>query len=146
MLSAVRAIFEQRRELVGGQLARERRKPHLQPLGRGEFAGDAEPCGLTAGDPHGGAAQVSGDDAHLAADDVGVEVPAAVLAARAEAGVVVDALAAHGGLPSGQDAAASASIIFWIGSAAAPPTTMARPIEPRVKTVPSHTIVVTGSV
>ena len=83
---------------------------------------------------------------HLAADDVGVEVLAAVVAARGEAGVVVDALAAHGGSPSGQDAAASASIIFWMGPAAAPPATMATPIEPSVMTVPSHTIVVTGRV
>ena len=146
VLGAVGAVGEQRRQLVGGQLARERREPHLQPLGRGELAGGAEPPGVAAGDPHGGAAQLPGDDAHLAADDVGVEVLAAVVTARGEAGVVVDALAAHGGSPSGQDAAASASIIFWMGPAAAPPATMATPIEPSVMTVPSHTIVVTGRV
>src|SRR5262249_26011777 len=74
-----------------------------------------------------------------------VEVLAAVHAARAEAGVVVDALAAHGGPPSGQDAAVSASIIFWMGLAAAPPTTMATAIALSVMTVLSHTILVTRS-
>jgi hypothetical protein len=42
--------------------------------------------------------------------------------------------------------AASASIIFWIGAAAVPPTMMPRPTAPSVSTVLSHTIVVTGSV
>ena len=40
----------------------------------------------------------------------------------------------------------SASIIFWMGAAATPPITMARPIEDNVKTVPSQTIVVTAIV
>src|SRR5262245_16438826 len=144
MLGAVRAVGEQRRELLGGQLARERREPHLQAFGRGEFAGDAEPCGITAGDPHGRAVEFPGDDAHLAADHAGVEVRSAVLPAGAEAGVVVDALAAHG--DSFQYAAASASIIFWMGPAATPPAIMATPMAPSAMTVPSHTIVVTGSV
>src|SRR5215471_20288630 len=95
MLGAVRAVGEQWAELVGGQLARERGEPHLQPFGRSEFAGNAQPCGLTAGDPHGRAAEFPGDDAHLAGDDARVEVRTAVLPAWPEAGVVVDALAAH---------------------------------------------------
>jgi hypothetical protein len=41
--------------------------------------------------------QLTRDDVHLAADDAGIEVLAAVPAARGEAGVVVDALAAHRG-------------------------------------------------
>src|SRR5690242_5578229 len=152
MLGPVRAVGEQGRELVGGQLARERREPHLQPLGRSDFGGGAQLGGLTAGDPHGRAVQFPGDDAHLATDDVGVEVLAAAPAGGGETGVVVDALAAHGNpflsgrASAGQEAAVSASIIFWIGPAAAPPATMATAIAPSVITVPSHTIVVTGSV
>src|SRR5262252_5139494 len=144
MLGAVRTVGEQRRKLVGGQLAREWREPHLQPFGRGKLAGNAEPFRLSAGDPHGRAVEFPGDDAHLAADDARVEVRTAVLPAWAESGVVVNALAAHG--DSFQDAAASASIIFWMGPAATPLAVMATPMAASAMTVPSHTIVVTGRV
>ena len=89
------AVREQRRHLPGGELAPDRREPRLQARRRGEFRGGADPLRPVAGDPHRGAAQLAGDDPHLAADDSRVEPHPRALAARAEPGVVGDALTAH---------------------------------------------------
>ena len=61
----------------------------------GVLGGDLEPLRFAAGDADGRAVQVVADDAHLAPNDFGIERLASRGAGADEAGVEVDALAAH---------------------------------------------------
>ncbi|MGH3321117.1 MAG: hypothetical protein ACRDN9_13250 [Streptosporangiaceae bacterium] len=73
MLGAFGAVGEVRQHLRRRHLAGERREPHLQAgLGR-VLTRDAQPSRVATGDAHRRAAQVLGDDPHLAPHDLGVE-------------------------------------------------------------------------
>lgn len=72
-LGALRAVGEKRQRLHRVQVYGERGEPHLQPGVRRVPGRDGQPFRFAAGDAHGVAVQVFGDDRHLPPDGLGVE-------------------------------------------------------------------------
>src|ERR1700678_1757458 len=140
LLGPFRAVEQDRGRVLAGQLARERREPHLEAGVRGQPRRDLDPLRVRSGDPHRGAVQLPCDDLKFALDLGWVEVRAAGLAGRREAGVVVDAPAADAHLP------ASFLTMVSIGTEQKPHIPIAPKMATSMMTVPSHTIVPTGRV
>ncbi|MEU5214346.1 hypothetical protein [Streptomyces sp. NPDC020742] len=80
-LGPLRAVREERPQLLGREIHRERREPHLQPGRRGVLRGDAQPLRIAAGYPYRVAVQPLGDHRHVRADRLGVEDRAGVVVA-----------------------------------------------------------------
>src|SRR4030095_11550245 len=93
------AVGEQVEQLILREVVSEGAEPRFEPGVGGAGGGDLQASGVAAGDAHRGATQVIVDDTHLAPHDVSVERLARAGAGVEEAGVEVDALASHGGVP-----------------------------------------------
>src|SRR6516165_2171215 len=93
------AVGEQREHRVGRQLERVRREPDLQAEVGGGGRRQLQPRRITAGDADGVAVQVVADDAQLALHDVRIESLTRDRSITDEAGVIRDALGAHGSAP-----------------------------------------------
>ncbi|MFC6929614.1 hypothetical protein ACFQHO_04090 [Actinomadura yumaensis] len=101
-LGTLRAVGEERQDLLWGKVGGERGEPHFEAGVGGVPGGGAQPFGVAAGDAHGVAVQVVGDDRHVVPDLDGVEGLSGEAAAGEGPGVVVDATCAHvSALPHG---------------------------------------------
>jgi hypothetical protein len=89
------AVGEQHEELIGGQLERAGREPHLQPQLGGAAGGEFQPLRITAGDLDRVAVQVITDNGQLPPDHLAVETLAGNRTLVEESGVVPDALGSH---------------------------------------------------